>query len=129
MFRDRSDDGLVVAGLVVHAGRPDRLSEPAYGHHRAGSAIDGKRPHLAKVAGRTQFGDDGADAIPPCRGDSGVAEIRHRNCRGANSGAVICKRSRTDSRRADVNSDNTRAQQAYVLIFRSTADRSLLPSS
>jgi hypothetical protein len=27
MFRDRSDDGLVVAGLVVHAGRPDRLSD------------------------------------------------------------------------------------------------------
>ncbi len=50
MFGDRSDDGFVVARLVIHTGRPDRLSEPVHSQHRAGRAIDGERAHLAQVA-------------------------------------------------------------------------------
>ena len=43
MFRDRPGDGFVGAGLVVHTGWPYWLSDPVYGQHRAGSAIDGER--------------------------------------------------------------------------------------
>ena len=50
MFRDRSDDGFVGAGLVVHTGWPYRFSDPVYGQHRAGSPIDCERAHLAQVA-------------------------------------------------------------------------------
>jgi hypothetical protein len=50
MLGNRSDDGIVGAGLVVHARWPHRLSEPVYGQHRAGSAIDGERAHAAQVA-------------------------------------------------------------------------------
>jgi hypothetical protein len=113
MFRDRSDDGLVVARLVVHTRRSYRLSEPVQSQHRAGGAIDGERAYTAQVARRTQFGDDRANAIPPYRWIGCVAESCHRNGRGANSGAVIGKRSRTDSRRADVNSDHARAHRAH----------------
>ena len=50
IFRDSSDYGFVVARFVIHAGRPDRLSEPVHRQHRAGSAIDGERAYTAQVA-------------------------------------------------------------------------------